>query len=131
MICVFPPDWTDFTVNGLGPVAPSKATVTETLNGDYELVLEHPLDDMGKWQRLQRGYILRAPVPAAITPKVKLHTQDSYDVYKVTVAEEGKKATLFKKGKSDGQGGRVLIKLGKYKAGTKMIVLATSVSGGF
>ena len=70
MICVYAPDCTDFSTNGLGPVSPQSATVTETLNGEYELTLVHPLDEAGKWQRLAEGRILRAPVPAAMTPRV-------------------------------------------------------------
>ena len=43
--------------------------VTETLNGEYELTLIHPIDDYGKWQRLAEGNIVRVPVPAAMTPQ--------------------------------------------------------------
>ena len=68
MICVYPADCTDFSTNGNGTIEPSSAQVTETLNGEYELQLVHPIDDAGKWQRLVEGCILRAPVPAATTP---------------------------------------------------------------
>ena len=44
LICVYTPDSTDFSGNGLGPVSPLSCTVTETLNGEWELTLEHPLD---------------------------------------------------------------------------------------
>ena len=66
MICVYPADCTDFSTNGNGTLAPLSAEVTETLNGEYELTLVHPIDEAGKWQRLVEGCILRAPVPAAI-----------------------------------------------------------------
>ena len=75
MICVYPADCTDFSTNGIGAVTPSSCTVTETLNGEWELTLTHPLDSTGKWQRLAEGCILRAPVPAAMTPQVKLAPQ--------------------------------------------------------
>ena len=52
MICVYPADCTDFSANGLGVLSPQTATVTETLNGEYELQLVHPIDETGKWQRL-------------------------------------------------------------------------------
>jgi len=56
----------------------------ETLNGEWELTLEHLLDDEGKWQRLAEGCILRAPVPAAMTPRVKLVSQsEGSEIYKV------------------------------------------------
>ena len=70
MICVYPADCTDFSTNGNGTIEPTSALVTETLNGEYELQLVHPIDDAGKWQRLVEGCILRAPVPAAMTPRV-------------------------------------------------------------
>ena len=70
MICVYPADCTDFSTNGNGTLAPLSAEVTETLNGEYELTLVHPIDETGKWKRLVEGCILRAPVPAAMTPRV-------------------------------------------------------------
>ena len=84
MICVYPSNCTDFSNNGLGPVSPLSAIVTETLNGEWELTLTHPIDDHGKWQRLVEGNILRAPVPAAMTPQMNLVSQQyqtsTYDV---------------------------------------------------
>ena len=70
MICVYPADCADFSTNGNGVLSPLTAQVTETLNGEYELQLTHPIDDAGKWRRLVEGCILRAPVPAAMTPRV-------------------------------------------------------------
>ena len=70
MICVYPADCTDFSNNGLGAVTPMSCTVTETLNGEWELTLVHDIDEFGKWTRLGEGRILRAPVPAAMTPRV-------------------------------------------------------------
>ena len=70
MICVYEPDCTDFSNNGLGAVTPMSCTVTETLNGEWELTLVHDIDEFGKWKRLGEGRILRAPVPAAMTPRV-------------------------------------------------------------
>ena len=54
MICVYPADCTDFSTNGNGTLSPLSATVTETLNGEYELQLVHPLDKAVKW-RLAEG----------------------------------------------------------------------------
>ena len=86
MICVYPADCTDFSTNGNGTLAPLSAEVTETLNGEYELTLVHPLDEAGKWQRLTEGRILRAPVPAAMTPQVELIRQPSTgtEIYRVS-----------------------------------------------
>lgn len=81
MICVYPADCEDFSNNGLGIVLPQSCSVTETLNGEWELTLIHPIDVDGKWTRLTEGCILRAPVPAAMTPQVGLVTQQ----YQTTV----------------------------------------------
>ena len=67
MICVYPADCTDFSTNGNGTIEPTSALVTETLNGEYELQLVHPIDDAGKWQRLVEGCILRVPVSMCMT----------------------------------------------------------------
>ena len=48
MICVYPADCTDFFTNGVGTLLPQSCTVTETLNGEYELTLVHPIDEYGK-----------------------------------------------------------------------------------
>lgn len=51
---------------------PQSCSVMETLNGEWELILVHPIDEQGKWRRLAEGCILRAPVPAAMTPRVNI-----------------------------------------------------------
>ena len=85
MICVYEADCSDFSGNGLGVLTPSECSVTETLNGEWELTLTHPLDKLGKWQRLTEGRILTAPVPASSTPRVNLITQSAgTDIYKVS-----------------------------------------------
>ena len=121
MICVYEPTCTDFSNNGLGVVSPQSCTVTETLNGEWELTLVHPIDDYGKWQRLAEGYILRAPVPASMTPQVDLVTQPyqtaTYDVlvYRVSTSKDPLRLR-------SGTGTSYKI-LGKYKKGTEVIVL--------
>ncbi|MDD3335975.1 MAG: SH3 domain-containing protein [Eubacteriales bacterium] len=126
MICVYSSDCTDFSNNGLGVVAPQSCTVTETLNGEWELTLVHPIDEAGKWLRLAEGYILRAPVPAAMTPQVGLVTQQyqttTYDmqIYKVTT----KSGPLHLR---SGTGTNYKI-LGKYKKGSEVIVLNKTTS---
>ena len=122
MICVYSADCTDFSTNGIGTVAPSSCTVTETLNSEWELTLTHPLDSTGKWQRLVEGCILRAPVPAGITPQVKLVKQPTTGtlVYKVATSS----GTLRLR---SGTGTKYKI-LANYKKGTEIIVLAKTTS---
>ena len=101
-------------------------TVTETLNGEWELTLVHDIDERGKWTRLSEGCILRAPVPAAMTPSVGLVTQQyqtsTYDVqiYKITT----KSGPLHLR---SGTGTNYRI-LGKYKKGREVIVLNKTTS---
>ena len=101
-------------------------TVTETLNGEWELTLVHDIDERGKWTRLSEGCILRAPVPAAMTPRVDLVTQQyqtsTYDVqiYKITT----KSGPLHLR---SGSGTNYRI-LGKYKKGREVIVLNKTTS---
>ena len=101
-------------------------TVTETLNGEWELTLVHDIDECGKWTRLSEGCILRAPVPAAMTPRVDLVTQQyqtsTYDVqiYKITT----KSGPLHLR---SGTGTNYKI-LGKYKKGREVIVLNKTTS---
>ena len=126
MICVYPADCTDFSNNGLGAVSPMSCTVTETLNGEWELTLVHDIDERGKWTRLSEGCILRSPVPAAMTPSVDLVTQQyqtsTYDVqiYKITT----KSGPLHLR---SGTGTNYRI-LGKYKKGREVIVLNKTTS---
>ena len=101
-------------------------TVTETLNGEWELTLVHDIDERGKWTRLSEGRILRAPVPAAMTPSVGLVTQQyqtsTYDVqiYKIMT----KSGPLHLR---SGAGTNYKI-LGKYKKGREVIVLNKTTS---
>ena len=112
MICVYPFDCTDFSNNGLGVVLPQSCSVTETLNGEWEVTLVHPIDAEGKWKRLVEGYILRIPVPAAGTPQTSM--VDEKYVYKVTAKKLYLYNNLTKKKK----------KIGTYKKNAEVIVTA-------
>ena len=122
MICVYSAACTDFSGNGLGAVRPQSCTVTETLNGEWELTLVHPIDEYGKWTRLSEGNILRAPVPAAMTPQMNLVTQQyqtqTYDVEIYTVTTQRDPLRL-----RSGTGTNYRI-LGQYKKGTEVIVVS-------
>ena len=101
-------------------------TVTETLNGEWELTLVHDIDERGKWTRLSEGCILRAPVPAAMTPSVGLVTQQyqtsTYDVQIYKIATKSGPLHL-----RSGTGTNYRI-LGKYKKGREVIVLNKTTS---
>lgn len=123
MLCVYPPDSTDFSSNGLGTISPSSALVKETLNGEYELEIVHPLDETGKWHRLQEGYIVRAPVPSGTTPQVALAYKvlsEGKAIYKVNT----KRNPLVLRSSTAAK----YKKLGKYKKGKQVIVLEQTTS---
>ena len=105
-------------------MSPLSCTVTETLNGEWELTLEHPLDDAGKWRRLVEGCILRAPVPAAMTPGITMVTQATpavkREVWKVRT--NGSRLML-----RSGTGTRYKI-IGKYHNGTEVVLLEKTTS---
>ena len=93
-------------------------TVTETLNGEWELTLVHDIDEFGKWARLSEGRILRAPVPAAMTPRVnQVQAQPSGGamIYRVSTRRDPLRLR-------SGTGTKYRI-LGKYKKGTQVVVL--------
>lgn len=128
MICVYPADCGDFSNNGLGPVAPQSCTVTETLNGEWELKLVHPIDDLGKWQRLTEGCIIRAPVPAAPTPRVQVSIPEHNDLQDVYVVDTDRPEASVKGGTlrlrtGPGTGYKVLQ---QYKNGTIVQVISTA-----
>ena len=121
MICVYRADCTDFSTNGNGTLAPLSAEVTETLNGEYELTLVHPIDEAGKWQRLVEGCILRAPVPAAMTPRVNFTApgdDNRTEVWRVNTDFSG----------AETRKGTLRLRSGP---GTKYKVLATYKNGSF
>lgn len=87
MICVYPADCTDFSSNGAGTLSPESCELRWTLNGEYEVTLVHPIDEMGKWTRLETGVILRVPVPEdSMTPAVELPD----NCYAMDVTSRGK-----------------------------------------
>lgn len=120
MISIFPPDANDFSTNGLCALAPSSCVVNETLNGEWELHLVHPLDDRDKWSWLQVGSIVKAPVPAAMTPRVKLMQQsEGKDIYRVRTFHGGLLNLWSRATRSSPS-------LAKYKTGEEVQVISTA-----
>ena len=61
-ICVFDmrTKQEDFETNGLRILSPTACKITQELNGQYELILEHPMDDGGAWEQLIELNIIKA-----------------------------------------------------------------------
>ena len=72
-----------FDTLGLGALLPASCIVTEELNGSYELEMEHPYDEEGKWQRIEQGRILYASTPRGRQPFRIYHIRP--DMMSITV----------------------------------------------
>lgn len=69
MIYVYPPDEKEFLTNGQCTLKPNSCIANETLNGEWELALQHPVDEDGKWMHLLVGNIIKAPVPVSVAKR--------------------------------------------------------------
>lgn len=72
-----------FGTLGLGALLPASCVITEELNGAFELEMEHPYDESGKWRRIERGRILYAPTPTGMQPFRIYNTAQSMTSIKV------------------------------------------------
>lgn len=119
MICVFSATANDFTGNGLAALDPTACVVTETLNGEWELSLIHPIDEQNKWTFLQSGNIIKAPVPASSTPRINLLSQtDGRVIYKVSTQRD---PLRLRSGT-----GTSYRALGSYRKNTEVVVVNTA-----
>ncbi len=119
MVSIYPLNSTDFSANGQCVLSPSSCIVTETLNGDWELSLTHPMDDQGKYAWLQVGSILKAPVPAGTSPRTRiLATSEGKEIYRVNTGSARLKLYSKPSGSS--------VCLDKYANATEVQVLSKS-----
>ena len=63
MICVFDIGNENFTGNGNAVLMPTKCSHRQAAAGKYDLTMDHPIDQGGKWQHLVPEAIIKAPVP--------------------------------------------------------------------
>lgn len=80
MINVYAYDCDDFSTNGLAVLHPTKCTVSGTINGKWELQLEHELDDAGAWKHLKNWNIVKVDVPVGPSYAVNMLTYPPTDV---------------------------------------------------
>jgi phage minor structural protein len=74
---------TTFDTLGLGALLPSLCAVTEELNGLYELELEHPYDEWGKWEKIEKERIIFASTPRGKQPFRIYYVNPTLDGIKV------------------------------------------------
>lgn len=68
MVTIHEKNARNFNTLGLGALLPSSCTVTEELNGSYELEMIHPSDEDGKWKRIEEERIIYASTPKGKQP---------------------------------------------------------------
>ena len=61
MIQIYSPGNTDYDKNGDMPIFPTKAEISATLNGTWQLNLEHPIDKTGRWKYIQEDAVVKLP----------------------------------------------------------------------
>lgn len=115
MITIYERDATDFTGNGLGTLTPKSCTVTETMNGAYEVTLVHPIDAAGKFTRIAEERIIRVPVPAGKTPRIQMSIAGSVGIYRITT--DGRRLYLRAAPNQSAKGIRA------YEPGTEVVVI--------
>ena len=69
----------DYESNGSTVLMPTVCTIREKAGSNYELSLTHPIDPQGRWQFIQPGAVIKAPVPAQMTESTL--TGDTIDVW--------------------------------------------------
>ena len=130
-ICVYDQNATDYSTNGLGTITPTSCTVYWVENGEYSLEIEHPIDEIGKYERLcAYGRTVVVPVPVRDTPMYEF----------VEDIVEGGTATVQRRiYRVKTNGGRLHLRqkpstsakiLAKYEQGTEVMRLA-DVGGGW
>lgn len=61
MIQIYNPDNTDFSHNGDMTLFPTKCDLKTVLNGSWQMELEHPIDDFGRWKYIIEESVIKAP----------------------------------------------------------------------
>ena len=75
-ICVYEIGESDYASNGLGAISPTKCLVHWEDNNEYSAEIEHPIDSLGKYERLNAcGRTVVIPVPEA--PSMRLNRTGS------------------------------------------------------
>ena len=98
----------------------------ETAGGNSEVTLEHPIDELGKWQTIRPGHILKCWVPVRETPLLKLDRTETVqetivrDVYRVKT--KGRRLHLRQQPNTSA---RIL---SKYNPGSEVVKLADAGS---
>ena len=113
-------------LDGLGIVGALDAiscTHDEAAGGNSEIMLEHPYDELGKWESLTEGRLLKCWVPVRETPQLRMEagstvTTVTREVYQVQTTN-GRLHLRKKPGTSS-------TIIGRYNSGTEVVKLANA-----
>ena len=83
-VILYDKDATEFEDNGLCVLSPSQCSVAEIAGGKYELHIEHPYDEYGKFTMLVEDYLIKAPVPPVSLPEITLPALTLWKTNKAT-----------------------------------------------
>lgn len=61
MIQIYNPDNTNFSHNGDMTLFPTKCDLKTVLNGSWQMELERPIDDLGRWKYIIEESVIKAP----------------------------------------------------------------------
>lgn len=59
MIQIYLPDNTNFQKNGDFTILPSACEINAEINGNWQLLLTHPIDEEGRWKYIQDGAVIK------------------------------------------------------------------------
>lgn len=65
----------DWAGNGICVLLPTECVVEEEAGGLYELTMTHPITDDLRAQAVERGMLIKAPVPARETPLIQISAE--------------------------------------------------------
>ena len=122
-ICVYDPACTDFSTNGLGLLTPTECTVTEELNGTWEIKLTQPIDSTNRWAQLCTGAIIKAPVPVRDNPAYDYVDTTDTSIERQIYIVNKKAANTYAKASAKAD------KYSKLKKNDEVVLLGTSKSG--
>ena len=80
MIQVYSENNKNFSSNGDMTLLPEDASVSVELNGSWNLTMQHPIDQKGRWKYLEEGAVIKAP---------SFNGEQLFRIYKKEKSEDG------------------------------------------
>lgn len=96
MITIYEHNEENFASLGMGALSPITCDVVWVEGGQYDLTLQHPIKDDGKWMMIANERILRVPSPVRESPYVEFTAAEqtestiSREIYKVSTPKGGR-----------------------------------------